>query len=170
MQVLQAGENQVVLLELDCDLLRQGAEEAGFATVVIDDERVTTLELSALERDRPLLIFDAADPANAGWFSRCQFYIDGRTGTVMQTPFVVANSKDAGGRSHPRALKLQIRKELPLHFRLPGRQAVSEKVLYGVLFSFLTALQKIGVGLCGSGPYGAGIVQPLAGRLDAPER
>lgn len=163
MQVLQAGESQVVLLELDCDLLRQGAEEAGFNCAVIDDTRVTTLELSTLDRDAPLLIFDAADLGNAGWFSRCQFYIDGRNGAVMQTPFMVANLKDAGGRPHPRAIKMQIRKELPVHFRLPGRQAVNEKVLYGVLFSFLNALRKVGVGLCGTG-----LVQPLAGRVDCP--
>jgi hypothetical protein len=165
MQVLQAGDSQVVLLELDCDLLRQGAEEAGFACGVRDEARVTILQLSALERESPLLIFDAADAANAAWFSRCQFYIDGRTGAVMQTPFVVANLQDAGGRPHPRAFRLQIRKELPVHFRLPGRQAVNEKVLYSVLFSFLSAVQKTGVGLCGTG-----LVQPLAGRMDAPGR
>lgn len=165
MQVLQAGESQMVLLELDCDLLRQGAEEAGFACVVMDAARVTTLELTALEREGPLLIFDAADPANAGWFSRCQFYIDGLSGMVMQTPFVVANMRDGGGRPHARSFKLQIRKELPLHFRLPGRQAVNEKVVYGVLSSFLAAVRKVGVGLCG-----AGLVQPLAGKVDAPGR
>ncbi|MBL0160303.1 MAG: hypothetical protein IPP47_24935 [Bryobacterales bacterium] len=165
MQVLQAGESQVVLLELDCELLRQGAEEAGYACVVVDDARVTTLELSALEREAPLLVFDAAEPANGGWFSRCQFYIDGRSGAVMQTPFVVANLRDAAGRPHRRAIKVQIQKELPVHFRLPGRQAVNEKLLYGVLFSFLTAMLKVGVGLCG-----VGLVQPLAGRADAPER
>ena len=165
MQVLQAGENQVVLLELDCELLRSGAEEAGFTCEVVDDSRVTTLELSALGREAPLLVFDAADPANAAWFSRCQFYIDGRSGTVMQTPFVVANLRDSSGRPHPRALRVQIQKELPLHFRLPGRQAVNEKLVYGVLFGFLSAILKIGVGLCGTG-----LVQPLASRMDAPDR
>ena len=165
MQVLQAGDNQVVLLELDCDLLRQGAEEAGYECAVVDDTRVTTLQLSAPEREAPLLIFDAADPGNANWFSRCQFYIDGRSGGVMQTPFAVANLRDAAGRLHSKALKLQIQKELPLHFRLPGRQAVNEKLLYGVLFSFLSALLKVGVGLCGPG-----LVQPLAARTDAPGR
>jgi hypothetical protein len=50
-----------------------------------------------------------------------------------------------------------------MHFRLPGRQPVSEKVLYGVLFSFLGALLNTGAGICGPG-----IVKPLAGRVDAP--
>ncbi|MBI5280891.1 MAG: hypothetical protein HY858_04350 [Candidatus Solibacter usitatus] len=58
---------------------------------------------------------------------------------------------------------MQVLKELPSHFRLPGRQAVSEKLLYGVLFGFLTALLNTGVGICGKG-----VVRPLAGRLDAP--
>ncbi len=165
MQMLQAGANQIILLELDCDLLRQGAEEAGFACVALDDPRVATLELNAPGREAPLLIFDAADPANAGWFARCQFYIDSGSGAVMQTPFRVANILDAGGRPHPRALTLQIRKELPVHFRVPGHSTVNEKVLYGVLFSFLSALQKVGVGLCGSG-----VVKPLASRQDAPVR
>ena len=46
----------------------------------------------------PLLLFDAADPANLGWFSRCQFYLDCRTGSVMQTPLTVANKRDRAGR------------------------------------------------------------------------
>jgi len=161
--LLQAGEHPVVLLELDAEILRQGAEEIGLSCVVEDTARSVVLELSSLEREGPLLLFDASDPANTGWFSRCQFYIDARNGAVLQTPFVVANGKDSGGRPHPRAMRLQIAKELPAHFRLPGRQPVSEKVLYGVLFNFLTAVQKVGVGICGQG-----IVKPLAGRVDAP--
>jgi hypothetical protein len=165
MQLLQAGENQVVLLELDTDVLRRGAEELGFACNVEDLPRHTVIDLSAPEREAPLLLFDAADPGNTGWFSRCQFYVDARTGGVLQTPFSVANRRDAEGRPQARALRVQISKELPLHFHLPGHQPVNEKVLYGVLFNFLSALQKVGVGVCG-----IGVVRPLAGRVDAPPR
>ncbi len=163
MQLVHAGEHQVVLLELDSETLRQSAEEAGLTCAVEDTPRSVVLDLSALDREGPLLLFDASDPANGGWFSRCQFYIDARTGAVLQTPFTVANSKDAAGRPHPRALRVQIAKELPSHFRMPGRQPVTEKVLYGVLFNFLAAIQRVGVGICGQG-----IVRPLAGRIDAP--
>lgn len=163
MQLLQAGTHQMVLLDLDCDLLRQGAEELGLECTVEEKPRHVVLELSEPGRPAPLLLFDAAEPANLGWFSRCQFYVDARSGAVLQTPFTVANSLDVSGRPHPRALKVQVRRELPVSFRMPGRQAVSEKVLYGVLFNFLGALQQTGVGVCGQG-----VVKPLAGRADAP--
>ncbi len=165
MQLLQAGSHQLVLLELDADLLRQGAEESGFLCHVKELERSTVLELNAKDREGPLLLFDASDPSNTGWFSRCQFYVDGRNGSVLQTPFILANRLDAQGRPLPRSIDLQINRELPANFQLPGRQPVTEKVLYGVLFNFLSALQKVGVGLCG--PM---VVKPLAGRVDAPAR
>jgi len=155
----------VVLLELDTDLLIQGAKETGYSCLVQDSPRQTIMELSALEREGPLLLFDAADPANTGWFSRCQFYVDARTGGVLQTPFIVGHRYDSNGRPHPRMVNVQIRKELPAHFRLPGRQAINEKSLYSVLFGFLNALQTTGVGLCGSG-----LIRPLAGRIDTPTR
>jgi hypothetical protein len=42
---------------------------------------------------------------------------------------------------------------------------VAEKTIYAVFFNFLTALQKVGVGLCGPG-----VVRPLTGRVDASAR
>jgi hypothetical protein len=165
MQLLAAGPHQFVLLEYDPDIVRQGAEETGFACTISDRERAVLLELSAVSREGPLLLFDASEPSNMGWFSRCQFYVDALSGTVLQTPFSVANCFDTHGRPLPKSLKLQIRKELPAHYRLPGRQPLSEKVVYGVLFNFLNALLKTGVGVCGSGP-----LRPLAGRIDAPTR
>ena len=163
MQLLQAGTHQMVQLELDADILRQGAEETGFTCVVEDTGRCVLLDVSSLDRDGPLLLFDAADPANTGWFARCQYYIDARNGAVLQTPFTVANHLDAGGRPHPRALRVQITKELPAHFRLPGKQPLNEKVLYGVLFNFLAAVQRSGVGVCGQG-----VVKALAGGVQPP--
>ena len=164
MQILQAGEHQLVSLEIDADTVRQIITEAGLTGTVQDSERMLLVELNAPDRDGPLLMFDAADPANTGWFSRCHFYVDGRTGAVLQTPFTVAHRYDSQGRPLPRELALQIRKELPAHFRLPGRQAVSEKVLYTVLYNFIHALVEIGVGVCG-----VGSVRPLAGRAAGTE-
>ena len=165
MQLIQAGKHQFVVLEFDHDLLRQGAQETGFEIEIDDQPRVLNVLLRAPGRDSPLLLFDASDPANTGWFSRCTFYIDGRTGAVLQTPFFVANKLDPSGRPNPKALSLQLLKELPAHFRLPGRQPVAEKTIYAVFFNFLTALQKVGVGLCGPG-----VVRPLTGRIDASAR
>jgi hypothetical protein len=159
MQTLYAGSRQLILLELEHDLLKQGASECGFECQVTDGERHTTLDLSAPDREAPLLLFDAADAANTGWFSRCQYYVDARTGMVLQTPFLVANHLDSKGRPQSRQIRLQIRRELSPDFRLPGRQAVSERVLYPVLFGFLGALTTHGVGLCGQG-----IVQPTMKR------
>lgn len=159
MQVLQAGDRQVVYLELDPELIRQGAKEVGFECRTVDRGRSLSLELTAGERDSPLLLFDAADPGNSGWFLRCQFYVDAKTGSVLQTPFALYNRRDNNGRLKTRSVDLIIQKELPIHFKLPGRQSVSEKVLYSVLFNFMNALQNVGVGVCGQGP-----IKPLNGR------
>lgn len=159
--MLQAGGHQLMLLELESDLLKQGARETGYDCEVTEGDRMVTLDLESTGEE-PLLLFNASDPGNSGWFSRCQFYADGYTGAVLQTPFLIAH-KRSGGRIQKRALRLQIRKELPLHFRLPGRQPVNEKVLYSVLFNFLNALRNTGVGVC-AGP----LLSPLADKNDAP--
>lgn len=160
--MLQAGGQQFLLLELESDLLKQGARETGFDCEVTEGDRMVTLDLEATGEE-PLLLFDAADTQNSGWFSRCQFYVDGHTGAVLQTPFLIAHRRGKNGRVQRRALRLQIRKELPLHFRLPGRQPVNEKVLYSVLFNFLNALKNTGVGVCGGF-----LLTPLADKNDAP--
>ena len=82
MQVLQAGPHKLILLELDLDLVINIARQAGFEVKSEDTARSLVLDLNAPGRQAPLLLFDAADPANLGWFSRCQFYVDGRTGSV----------------------------------------------------------------------------------------
>lgn len=151
MQILHAGSRQLVLLELENNLIREGAEQAGFECDIQESDRHTVLDLSAVDRAEPLLLFDAADPANTGWFSRCQFYVDARSGAVLQIPFLIANHFDSRRRPEPARFLLQINRELPHDFRLPGRRAVSERVLYSVLFNFLEAMTSHGVGLCGKG-------------------
>jgi len=163
MQVLQAGRHKFILLEIDSASVSSVAEQAGFEARIKESSRTMVLELTAEQRDTPLLLFDAADPANLGWFSRCQFYVDGRTGGVMQTPLSVANKRDRSGRTVATSLRLRIAKELPSTFRLPGRQALTEQVFYMMLNNFLQALTKTGVAVCGGD-----IVQPLAGRTEAP--
>ena len=158
---MQAGRHQVVALELESDALRQVVNEAGLSCSVHESPRHVLLELSAPGRESALLLFDASDPGNTGWFSRCTFYVDGQSGRVLQTPFRVANRFDGQKRVMNRGLLVEIDKELPPHVRLPGRQAVSEKMVYSVLYNFLTALQDGGVGLCG-GPC----VRPLSGRTE----
>lgn len=162
MQVLQAGAHKFLLLELDSDLVSNIARQAGFEARILDEKRVLTVDVTATERQSPLLLFDAADPANLGWFSRCQFYVDGRSGAVLQTPIQVANIQDRG-KPLPYTLRVQISKELPPNFRLPGKQPVTEQVVYSVLFNFLQALTQVGVGVCGGS-----VVKPLAGRVDGP--
>ncbi len=162
MQVLQAGKHKFLLLELDAELVSNVVQQAGFRAQIQETERGLILDLDApQDREAPLLLFDAADPGNLGWFSRCQFYIDGHTGAVLQTPISLANRKDGSGRPLPNAVRLQISKELPINFRLPGKQPVNEKLVYSVLFNLLNALLNTGVGVCGSG-----VVKPLAGRTE----
>jgi hypothetical protein len=162
MQVLQAGPQKILLLELDQDVLSNVVRQAGFQAKIDDGRRALVMELST-DRTTPLLLFDAADPGNLGWFSRCQFYVDGNTGMVLQTPMQLANMKDRFGRILPHTVRLQINKELPASFRLPGKQPVTEQVLYALLYNFLAALLNSGVGVCGSG-----VVKPLAGRSEGP--
>ena len=162
MQVLQAGEHKLLLLELDPEFVANIAKQAGFEHKLSETPRSMNLELTASERESPLLLFDAADPGNLGWFSRCQFYVDGSTGAVLQTPIALANHRDRSGRILPTSIRLQISKELPATFRLPGKQAVSERMVYAVLFNLLNALLNAGVGVCGGS-----VVKPLAGRTES---
>ena len=161
MQVLQAGQHKFIYLELQAEMVASIARQAGFETKVKDSRRTIHLDLSAPVREGPLLLFDAADPANLGWFSRCQFYVDGRTGGVMQTPMTLGNKRDRGGKALLTAVRLSICKELPVTFRLPGNQALTEQVFYHLFLNFLNALMKNGVAVCG-----AGSIQPLAGRTE----
>ncbi|MGA8026010.1 MAG: hypothetical protein WB992_02620 [Bryobacteraceae bacterium] len=161
MQVLEAGQNKYLLLELDPEFIGNIARQVGFEFKIDDQQRVLSLDVSAADRQAPLLLFDAADPGNLGWFSRCQFYVDGKSGSVLQTPLSIANQRDRTGRALPHAVRLQITKELPGAFRMPGRQPVTEQVIYAVLFNLLNALLNTGVGVCG-GPT----VKPLAGRTE----
>ena len=162
MQVLQAGEHKFLLLELDTELIGNLAKQAGFEFTLEEGARTLSLDLTAPDRTAPLLLFDAADPGNLGWFSRCQFYVDGKSGAVLQTPMALANRKDRSGRTLPNSVRLQITKELPQSFRLPGKQPVNEQMVYAVLQHLLSALMNTGVGVCG-GP----VVKPLAGRTEA---
>lgn len=161
MQVLQAGSHKFIFLELDPELISNIAKQAGFEIKLKDSARNMTMELTAPGRQAPLLLFDAADPANLGWFSRCQFYVDGRSGGVMQTPITLANKRDRGGNPQQNCVSLSISKELPASFRLPGKQPISEQVFYALLFNFLQALMNSGVAVCGGTA-----VQPLAGRSE----
>jgi len=162
-QLLQAGHHKFIYLELQPEMVAGIARQAGFETKAKDSPRTIHLDLAAPVNQGPLLLFDAADPANLGWFSRCQFYVDGRTGSVMQTPMTLANKRDRGGKAHPNAVRLIISKELPATFRLPGNQPLTEQVFYNLLVGFLNALTHTGVAVCGSGA-----VEPLSGRTEAP--
>src|SRR5258708_25013911 len=163
MQVLKAGEHKLVLLELDTEFMENIARQGGFEFKMEDEARRILLELNAPGRRAPLLLFDAADPANVGWFSRCNFYVDGRSGAVLQTPIQVANQRDRVGRAMPHSIRLQINKELPASFRLPNRAPVTEQMVYAGLYNFLSARLTTGVGVCG-GP----VVKALARRTDPP--
>ena len=161
MQVLEAGPDKYLLLEVEPEAVANVARQAGFEIKIEDASRVMALELQASERQSPLLLFDAADPGNLGWFSRCQFYVDGKSGSVLQTPLSLANQRDRNGRVIPNAIRIQITKELPGTFRMPNRQPINEHVVYTVLFNLLSALMDTGVGVCG-GPT----IKPLAGRTE----
>ena len=161
MQLLQAGKHRLLLLEYDTEQLAQICQQAGFAVSIEETSLALTLDLTATERQVPLLVFDAAEPANLGWFSRCQFYIDGATGNVLQTPISVGNKRGPRGQLELEGVRLRLAKELPPGFKLPGRQVVSEQVIYGLLFNLLSAMLQAGVAVCGRGVF-----RPLHGRRE----
>jgi len=163
MQVLQAGQHKLIYMELQPETVSSIARQAGFEVRARDGARTISLDLAAPGRQTPLLLFDASHPTNLGWFSRCQFYVDGRTGFVMQTPLSLANKRDRAGRLRSNAVRLGIAKELPVNFRLPGNQPLTEQVFYNLLVGFLNALTQTGVAVCGSGA-----VEPLSGRTEVP--
>ena len=149
MRYLQAGEQQLVALEPDHDTLRQLVQQAGFGCEIIKEQRRVILEVRALESSGPLLLFDASDPANLGWFSRCQFYVDSVSGVVLQTPLLMSNCFDGDQLSRDR-VRISMATELPVGFRLPGKRNLTEQVVYALLFSLISALKETGVALCGS--------------------
>src|SRR5271154_3500723 len=161
MQVLKAGEHKLLLLELDTEFIENITRQTGFEFRLEDESRRLVLDLNAEGRQAPLLLFDAADPANLGWFSRCQFYVDGLSGAVLQTPIQLANARDRSGRALPHAIRIQINKELPATFRLPNKAPVTEQMVYAVLYIFRTARLTPGGGGCGGG-----VVNPPAGRTE----
>lgn len=163
MQVLQAGRFKFLFLEVEAELISAAASQYGFEARIQDSDRSIIVDLTITDRSVPLLLFDAADPANLGWFSRCQFYVDGRTGAVLQTPISIANKRDRAGKPVNGGLRVRISRELPATFRLPGKMQLTEQVFYGMFTNFLQALTKTGVAVCG-GPA----ITPLAGRTEAP--
>jgi hypothetical protein len=165
MQVVQAGAQKLLYLELENDVITQMVRQLNLECRIEDEARSMTLHLSAPDRQAPLLLFDAADPGNLGWFSRCQFYVDGQTAAVLQTPFWIANVRNRRGQAEPNAVRVKVSKEVPEGFRLPGNNAVNEQNIYAILFNFLNALVANGVAVCGST-----IVRPLAGRGDSDSR
>src|ERR1051326_5959249 len=106
MQIVLAGDHKFILLELDADYIADIAKQAGFDYRMEDGARTLSLDLIAIGRQAPLLLFDAADPGNLGWFSRCQFYVDGKTGFVLQTPISLANKRDRAGKVDRKSTRL----------------------------------------------------------------
>jgi hypothetical protein len=160
MQVLQVGSEKLLLLELEPQAVSGIATQLGFKVRDLEDTpRVLSLELRAEDREGPLLLFDAADPGNLGWFSRCHFYVEGATGAVLQTPIRLANLRDASGRVRSDGIRVQIAKELPAKFRMPGKQPLNEHAIYAIVYNLLGALMEVGVAICGPG-----VVKPLSGR------
>lgn len=162
MRILQAGDRKLIGLEPEKEILQNLVAQAGFDCELNESGRQVVLEVKPTAPSDPILLFDAGHPANLGWFSRCQFYVDGFSGAVLQTPLTIANCRDAEGLPLHR-VRIALSKELPTSFRVPGHEQVSEQIVYTVLYNLLVALRETGVAVCG----GPGI-EPLAGpRADA---
>ncbi len=160
MRYLQAGKRQLVALDPDNDTLRQLVHQAGYSCTIVAEQRRISLEVVALDSTGPLLLFDASESANRGWFSRCQFYVDSISGVVLQTPLVLSNCFDGDALRRDR-LRISVSTELPAEFRMPGKRTMTEQVVYALIYNLLSALRESGVALCGA----SGLL-PLAGKTD----
>ena len=161
MRILQAGDQKLIGLEPEREIIENLVSQAGFDCELQENGRQVIIEVNPTAPSDPILLFDARHPANLGWFSRCQFYVDGFSGAVLQTPLTIANCRDAEGKPLHR-LRIALSKELPASFRVPGHDEVSEQIVYTVLYNLLIALRETGVAVCG----GSG-VEPLAGPRSA---
>ncbi len=150
MRVLHAGDRRLIALELDSDVISGIAEQAGFACEIREGRRQWTLRLTLNGEADSFLLFDACDPTNLGWFSRCQFYVDGLSGAVLQTPLSIGNFRQ-DGRLRADRLQIGVKVELPAGVKLPGGEPVNEQAVYNVLFNLLKALRENGVAVCGGG-------------------
>ncbi|MDE0101520.1 MAG: hypothetical protein OXN89_04005 [Bryobacterales bacterium] len=159
MRYVQAGEHRLIVLDPDQQTLKQVVHQAGYSGRITKEARRVSMEVRPREPDGPLLLFDASDPANLGWFSRCQFFVDSVSGVVLQTPLVVANCIKGSGIDRER-LRVSVSTELPAGFRLPGKRGLSEQVVYAMLYNFLHALRSTGVALCGT----SGVLPLTGGR------
>ncbi len=157
MKYLQAGEHRLVALDPDHEALSQIAQETGYSCEIIKERRSIIMHVTAIDFPGPLLLFDASDSANLGWFSRTQFYVDSISGVVLQTPILLANTFD-GNKILRDSVKLTLTTELPAGFRLPGRRSLTEHVVYTLLYNLLTALRDTGVAICGKSG-----IRPLTG-------
>ncbi len=150
MRFLQAGERRFVSLELDAEVIAGIAEQAGFDCEIREGRRQWVLRLSLSGEADSFLLFDACDPTNLGWFSRCQFYVDGLSGAVLQTPLTIGNFRQ-DGRLRADRLHIGVSVELPAGSKLPGGRTINEQSVYNVLFNLLEALRENGVAVCGGG-------------------
>lgn len=164
MKFLQAGDQNLVALEPEHEVVRNIASEIGYQCTVQEEERQLVAQVRPRETKASMLLFDASDPANLEWFSRCQFYVDGLSGSILQTPLILANCRDDQGQLLP-ILRIAMSKELPASFCLPDHQPVNEQVVYALFRNILAALRGDGVAICGKGA-----IAPLAGRGDLPSR
>ena len=76
MRFVQAGSQQLIALDPDHSVIRNVVKQAGYDCTIRDEARRLVLEVRPSSPQDNLLLFDASDPANVGWFSRCQFYVD----------------------------------------------------------------------------------------------
>ena len=154
----------MIALEPEHEVVRNIASEAGYQCTIQEEERQLVVQVKPRSAKASIRLFDASDPANLGWFSQCQFYVDGLSGSVLQTPLALANCRDGQGRLLP-MLRISVSKEMPASFRLPGRRPVNEQLVYALFHNFLAALKDGGVAICGKGA-----VSPLATRENLPAR
>jgi ABC-type glutathione transport system ATPase component len=137
MQVLQAGQYKLIYLELQPEMIASIARQAGFEIRTKDGQRTIQLDLNVPGEQAPLLLFDASDPANLGWFSRCQFYVDGRTGNVMQTPMLLANKRDRGGKAQPMLIATGLTKYFAIRGGVLNRAVARVRAVDDVSFCVL---------------------------------
>ena len=134
MQVFNAGQHKLLLLELDTEFISNIAKQAGFEFKL--EEGAAKLDART---HRPRQAGSAAavrcGRSRQPWLVLAMPILRRRKHRRRPPDAHLASPTKrigAGGRC-PTVIRLQIAKEIPANFRLPGKQPVNEQMLYAVL-------------------------------------
>jgi hypothetical protein len=146
MRHISVNNTNYVLFEPDEEALTKIAIEAGFRVQIEKQERVYLISLAPQVRKQ--MFFDAADTRQTGRLAAARTFINGVSGAVFNTPFVLEALAGPGVR-----IRLAIEVRWDLARKYP--QGASETSLLMLFQQLVQDLAAGMVGVCGVPPHPA---------------